>query len=188
MKDYTRAIYAYSDTIDQVKGIIGQTKNGDGKPGDLTFVLLMKDYMEGSYSFHRIVGGLTNYLLSRSEITVTEKYLHVVEPTFVELSVSVWINVINIDDSFEIQALMQQALSEYLNPVESPGLTIGILPRRSQLLMRLNSLKNKAIVKKSVVIAKYRDEKGIHEMDLEDVKVTPFMVAKNGEHKVHILN
>ena len=188
MRDYTRAIYAYSENIDQVKGIIGQTKIGEGKPGDLTFVLLMKDYMEGSYSFHRIVGGLTNYLLSRSEITVTEKYLHVVEPTFVELSVSVWINVINMDDSFEIQTLMQQALSEYLNPVESPGLTIGMLPRRSQLLMRLNSLKNKAIVKKSVVIAKYRDENGVHEMDLEDVKVTPFMIAKNGVHRVHILN
>lgn len=188
MQDYIRVIYAYSDTIDKVKGIIGQTKNGDGKAGDLTFVLLMKDYIEGSYSFHRLVRGLTDYLLARSEITVTDNYLHIVEPTFVELSVSLWINVINIDDSFEIQALMQQALDDFLDPVSNPGLDIGMLPRRSQLLMRLNSLKNKAIVKKSVVIAKFRDEKGIHEMDLEDVTITPFMVAKNGEHKVHILN
>ena len=188
MQDYTRAIRAYSDTIDQVKGIVGQTKSGNAKPGDLTFVLLMKDFAEGSYAFHRIVGGLMNYLLSRSEITVTQERLHVVEPTFVELSVAVWINVINMDESFEIQNLMQQALADYLNPVESPGLKIGMLPRRSQLLMRLNGLKHRAIVKKSVVIAKYYDEKGVHEMDLEDVKVTPFMIAKNGEHKVHILN
>ena len=188
MQDYIRAIKAYSDTIDQVSGIVGKTKNGKGKPGDLTFVLLMKDYADGSYAFHRIVGELTKHLLEQSEITVTEKHLHIVEPTFVELSVSLWINVINMDDSFEIQALIQRTMSEYLNPVRTPGLTIGMLPRRSQILMRLNSLKNKAIVKKSVVIAKYRDDKGIHEMDLEDVKVTPFMIAKNGEHKVHILN
>ena len=188
MHDYIRAIKAYSDTIDQVKGIVGQTKNGSGKPGDLTFVLLMKDFADGSYAFHRIVGGLTKHLLERSEITVTERHLHIVEPTFVELSVALWINVINMDDSFEIQTLMQQTLSDYLDPVKSPGLVIGSLPKKSQLLMRLNSLKNKAIVKNSIVIARYRDEKGIHEMDIEDVKLTPFMIARNGEHRVHILN
>ncbi len=188
MQDYTRAIYAYSDTIHQVKGIVGQVKNGNAKAGDLTFVLLMKDYAEGSYAFHRIVGGLMNYLIRRSELTVSESRLHIVEPTFVELSVSVWINVINVDESFEIQDQMRQTLAEYLNPITNKALKIGFLPHRSQLLMRLNSLKNKAIVKKSVVVARFRDENGLHEMDLEDVKITPFMLAKNGTHKVHILN
>ena len=188
MQDYTRAIMSYSDTISQVKGIVGQAKNKKSKSGDLTFVLLMKDYAEGSYAFHRIVGGLYNYLLEHSEISVTENHLHIVEPTFVELSVAVWINVLNMDESFEIQSKMQQTLAEYLDPVTSKGLKIGTLPHKSQLLMRLNVLKNKAIVKKSVVIAKYRDEKGVHEMDLEDINVTPFMIARNGEHKVHILN
>ena len=191
MQDYTRAILAYSDTIDQVKGIAGMGKNGKLSPGDLTFVLLMKDYAEGSYAFHRIAGSLNEYLLSKSEITVTQDKLHIVEPVFVNLSIAVWINVINMDDSFEIQNLMQQALSDYLDPVginQGRGFKIGTLPKRSQLLMRLNGLKNKAIVKKSVVIASYRDESGYHEMDLEDVKITPFMVARNGNHKVHILN
>ena len=53
--------------------------------------------------------------------------------------------------------------------------------------MKLNVLKSKAIVKKMVVTASYSDENGYHEMDLEDVRTTPFMVCRSGAHHVHIM-
>ncbi|MBR5115884.1 MAG: hypothetical protein IK096_02350, partial [Lachnospiraceae bacterium] len=54
MDDFTRAILAYSDTIDQVAGIVGETEDGHIDDAAITFVLLMKDFHEGSYAFHRI--------------------------------------------------------------------------------------------------------------------------------------
>jgi hypothetical protein len=51
--------------------------------------------------------------------------------------------------------------------------------------MRLNTLKRKGIVKYIMVTAKYQDKQGMHEVDLDDLKVSPFMIAKSGTYKVH---
>lgn len=190
MDDFTRAIISYSDTIDQVAGITGVTIDGKEAPGEVTFLLLMKDFAEGSFAFHRIVGGLKKELLKHCELTLTSDSLHLVEPIYVDISVSVWINVVSMDDSFEIQGLLQECLCEYLDPIgygSGRGWKIGTIPKRPQILMRLGILKSRAIVKKSVMIAHYTDASGEHEVDLNDLKVTPFMVCRSGNHEVHII-
>ena len=190
MRDYEYAILSYSDTIDQVAGIVGTTIEGKKDESEISFILLMRDFLDGSYAFHRIVGALKRYLLQNCELTVIPSKLHVVEPIYVEISVSVWVNIVNLDESFEIQGLMAECLDDFLNPLgyyDGHGWKLGTLPKKSQLLMRLNVLKSKAIVKKAVMIAKYRDVSGVHEMDLEDVEISPFMVCTGGEYKVHIL-
>ena len=62
-----------------------------------------------------------------------------------------------------------------------------MLPKRNQILMRLNELKGKALIKKLVVTAHYTDESGSHEMDLEELKQTPYMVCASGSHHVHMI-
>ncbi len=189
MDDYTRAILAYSDTIDQVAGIVGETVEGKIDDAAITFVLLMKDFQEGSYAFHRIVSGLKEYLMKRCELTVTEEKLQIIEPIYVEISVNVWANIVQIDDSFEIQNLLQESLTEYLDPSgydRGRGWKIGTMPKKSQLMMRLNILKSRAVVKKAVMIASYTDHTGFHEVDLNDLKVTPFMIPRSGHHEIHI--
>ena len=190
MDDYIRAIRAYSDTIDACVGIAGQTVDGDYDEASMTFVLLMKEFMEGSYAFHRIVGGLKRFLLGQSEITVVPEKLHIIEPVFVSISVSVWVNVVELDDSFEIQNILRECLDEYLSPLghdTGTGWRIGTLPKKPQILMRLGILKSRTIIRKSVMIASYSDGKGTHEVDLDDLKVTPFMIPRSGDHKVHIM-
>ncbi len=189
MDDYTRAILAYSDTIDQVAGIVGETVDGKIDDAAITFVLLMKDFHEGSYAFHRIVSGLKEYLMKRCELTVTEEKLQIIEPIYVDISVNVWANIVQIDDSFEIQNLLQESLKEYLDPSDyekGRGWKIGTMPKKSQLMMRLNILKSRAVVKKAVMIASYKDHNGFHEVDLNDLKVTPFMICRSGTHEIHI--
>ena len=190
MDDFTRAILSYSDTIDQVSGIAGLTIDGREAPSEVTFLLLMKDFAEGSFAFHRIVGGLQKELSRHCELTLTSENLHLVEPIYVDISVSVWVNVVSMDDSFEIQGLLQDCLRDYLNPIgygTGRGWRIGTIPKKPQILMRLGVLKSRAIVKKSVMIAHYTDSEGEHEVDLNDLKVTPFMVCKSGNHEVHII-
>ena len=190
LDDYKRAILSYSDTIDQVSGIVGTTIEGKEDPSQITFLLLMKDYAEGSYAFHRIVGGLKKELLARAELTVAEDKFHLLEPIYVDVSVSVWVDVVSIDDSFEIQNLLRECLKEYLDPLgygRGQGWKIGTMPKKPQILMRLNVLKSRVIVKKSVMIAHYSDASGEHEVDLEELKVTPFMIPRSGKHDVHII-
>ncbi|MBQ9633347.1 MAG: hypothetical protein IJV04_10640 [Lachnospiraceae bacterium] len=190
MDDYQRAILAYSDTIDQVSGIVGETIDGEKNSASLTFILLMKEFEEGSFAFHRVVGGLKSHLLEHCELTVVSKRLHIVEPIFVEISVSIWVDIVDIDNSFEIQNLLSECLEAYLNPLgreAGRGWKIGVIPKKPQILMRMGILKSRAIVRKSSMVAAYSDATGYHEVALEELVVSPFMVCKSGKHQVHIL-
>lgn len=188
-KDYIFTILGYSDSIDKASCVPGETVDGKKRPQDISFVLLMKDYAEGSFSFHRISGALKQYLLDRSPVTISAEHLHVVEPIFVAISVSVWAGVRDEEASFETQNAISDMLKEYLNPVscrEDEGWAIGVIPKKNQIMMKLGILKNRAVIKKTVITAHYVDKDGEHTLDIDDVKVSPFMVVRSGEHKVYI--
>ena len=133
---------------------------------------------------------LKKHLHEKCELTISRDSLHIVEPIFVKISVDIWAQVLMMDDSFEIQNLLQEVLEEYLNPVsgeKTAGWEIGAIPKRAQLLMKLNVLKRRALIQKMVVTAKYTDYTGEHEVDLEDLKENPFYVCTSGSHRVNIL-
>ena len=44
------------------------------------------------------------------------------------------------------------------------------------------------MIQRITMIGKYIDATGEHELDTKDIEITPFMVVKNGEHKVVITN
>ncbi|MCR4909365.1 MAG: hypothetical protein K5985_11100 [Lachnospiraceae bacterium] len=188
-KDYVFTILNFSSSIDKAACIPGRTIDGKENPADISFVLLMKDFADGSTSFHRIAGVLKNHLLESSCIAVSAERIHIVEPIFVSLTVNVWAEVANLDESFEIQSLIGKTLTEYLNPVSAPehsGWGIGTMPKQSQIMMKLGTLKGHAAIRKLAMVVKFADQDGEHEMDLSDLKTTPFMVVRSGEHHVYI--
>ena len=145
--------------------------------------------MNGRESFIRTQNELKKHLLEHCELSIHPKELQIEEPVFVELSVDVWASVMKMEDSFEIQNLTMKTLNEYLNPVGNgtgKGWNIGVLPRKTQIMMRLNSLKSRALIRHIVVTAKYEDNTGIHEVDIDDIEKSPFMVVMNGTHHVYI--
>ena len=94
-----------------------------------------------------------------------------------------------MEDSFDIQSLATETLNRYLNPVSSPvskGWKIGVIPRKSQIMMRLNSLKSKAVIHHMVVTARYEDSNGFHEVDIEDIEKSPYMVVVSGTHHIYV--
>ena len=190
MDDYKREILSFSDSIDKVKCVTGHTITGEKDQNAVSFIILLKDYTAGSLSFHGVANTLKKHLLKSCELTISPKDLYIVEPVFVKISVDVWAEVLHMDDSFEIQNLLQDILEQYLNPISNSngmGWEIGIIPKRAQLLMKLNVLKKKALIKKMVVTAKYTDYTGEHEVDLEDLKENPFFVCTSGKHRVNIM-
>ncbi len=188
-QDYINEIQNFSENINKASIIVGTDRYGVSHEQMIYIVLLMKDFMDGSASFYQMQLELKKHLCKHCELTILPSELSIEEPVFVELSVDVWVQVMNIEDSFEIQNLMKETLDTYLNPItenKHKGWEIGVLPRKNQIMMRINAKKSKAMIKQIVVTAKYADNNGVHEMDLDAIKVTPFMVVKNGKHKIHI--
>ncbi len=189
--DYTRFCREFSDSIDRTNIVIGQTIDGENNPSDISIVLLMKDYADGAFSFHRIAAALQREMLKKCEITISQENLHIVEPIFVDISVCVWAMVMDMDDAFEVQNEVKSVLSEYLDPVGTgigEGWDIGTLPKQTQVLMKLGVMRSKAIIQRITMIGHYVDAQGEHELDTKDIEITPFMVPRNGEHKVIITN
>lgn len=183
--DYKKEIVLFTDAVKDMEIICELLKNGKTNPLALSCVLLLNDYDVGRGSFQQIAEGIKSHLLDNCEITVNSDNLHIVEPIFVEISVDIWAESVNIDESFELQNILKDDLEEYLSPLN--GWKIGTLPKPSQIMMRLNVLKSKAVIKKSIIIAKYTDQDGEHEMDIKNVKITPYMICKSGQHNVHVI-
>lgn len=189
VSDYEREILAYSDTIAQVRCVTGTRIDGATDRDAVTFVVLLKDYRAGNYTFHDLADKLKMHLMESCELTIAPDNIHIVEPIFVDVCVDVWAQSMQMEDSFEIQSELQECLARYLDPVESEngnGWKIGVMPKKNQLLMKLNVLKSKAIVRKLLLIARYTDERGTHELELSDVQENPFMVCRSGIHHVHL--
>ncbi len=190
ISDYEREILAYSDTIAQVHCVTGRRIDGAEDPDAVTFVVLLKDYRAGSYTFHNLADNLKKYLMQSCELTISPDHIHIVEPIFVDVCVDIWAKSVQMEDSFEIQNELQNCLRQYLDPVESEngiGWKIGVMPKENQLLMKLNVLKSKAIVRRLLLIAHYTDESGTHETELAQVQENPFMVCRSGSHRVHLM-
>ena len=189
--DFMRYVMDFSDSIDRCRVVVGQTRDYDGSAEDISIVLLMKDYADGAFSFHRISAALHRDIYKRCSVTVNSDSLHIVEPLFVTVSVCVWAMVMDMDDAFEVQGEVKNVLTEYLNPVrtdKNDGWDIGTLPKETQILMKLSVLRSRAIIQRITMIGKYVDARGEHELDTKDIDVSPFMVVKSGEHKVVITN
>lgn len=190
ISDYKREIMSYSDAIAQVQCITGRRIDGASDPDAVTFVVLLKNYRVGSYNFHNLAEELRQHLCNACELTIAPEHIHIVEPVFVDVCVDVWAKSMLMEDSFEIRAELTDCLTKYLDPVESEGGTgwkIGVMPKKNQLLMKLNVLKSRAIVRKLLLIAKYTDESGSHEVELAQLQENPFMVCRSGTHHVHLM-
>lgn len=188
-KDYLCEIRNYCNGIKEAAIVMNVDRYGSYKEGMMHIILLMNDFIDGSESFRGIQNALKKHLLKHCEASILPEQLIIEEPLFVEFNVDVWVQIMNIEDSFEIQNEIEDILNKFLNPVlgrGKKGWEIGIVPRKSQIAMRLNSIKSKGTINNIMVTAKYSDNNGIHEVDLEELKINPFMVVKSGVHKTHL--
>ena len=183
--DYEREVLDYSHGISQVKAITGIRKDGSFDPGAVSIVILMEDYKEGRFSFMNLRRRLKEHLLNQCELSVDPSLLEIVEPLFLEVSVEVWIKVINEDDSFEVQQELTDMLTDYLDPVKNSNWEIGREAVESQIELRLNMEKGSALIRRMMINCRYQDEHGVHETELGELKGNPYTIVTSGEHKIH---
>ena len=185
VQDYEREALNFSRQISQAKVIVGRKKDGSFHPGAVTMVLLMQDYREGEHSFLHIRQRLKEHLQEKCELAALGGEMEIVEPIFVEISVEAWVQVIRADDTFEVQQDLKRVLQEYLDPILNAGWDIGRMVKMAQIELRLNMEKGKALLHRLMVTARYQDETGRHETDLEALVGNPYVLVTSGVHKIH---
>ncbi|MEF9971192.1 MAG: hypothetical protein RR731_02645, partial [Oscillospiraceae bacterium] len=187
--DYVREIRAFSETVEKVRCASGLDIWGREAPGLITIAIMSRNYADGAYSFAGLHDPLKGRLLARCEATVTEEVLCLCEPSYIKVSVDVWAQVENAAHSFDAQTLILDSLYEFLNPLPGDGRAgwdIGTLPTEEQLRQMIHALRFKGFIVKFIATARYVDETGAHEVDLEHLPKNPFAIAVNGTHRVFL--
>lgn len=186
--DYIRDISAMSNNIEHVSVVSGVDQYLRKSENRLNIIVLMKDFEKNSLTFQRLAPSIKRYVVENSELTIAEDDIYVVEPLKVKVTVDAWIRRDLTEDSFVVMEEMKRVLKEYLNPISSEshmGWNIGVLPRRKQIFMKLNSVSGANRVERMEVVAEYTDEKGTHVVTLEELPNNMFFVVVSGDHKIH---
>jgi len=180
-QDYVNAAKAFSGTIAnawcEVKG------------RQIILAVLMQDYEAGPHSFRQMKDELTAYLLQMAPASVKKKDLLVREPTFVNVSVELWVTVEEWKRALEERSRILEGLYGLFGPVRRRGRTeprAGYVPKESQILMAVRSFSPITRIEHANITASYADEHGGHTTELGRLSRTPFMVCTNGTHEVHV--
>jgi len=186
--DYIRDISAMSNNIEHVAVVSGVDQFLRKSENRLNIIVLMKDFEKNSLTFQRLAPTIKRYVVENSELTIAEDDVHVMEPLKVKISVDAWIRRDMTEDSFTVIEKMKGVLREYLNPISSDshmGWDIGVIPRRKQIFMKLNSVSGANRVERMEVVAEYTDADGTHFVTLEELPNNMFFVVVSGEHRIH---
>lgn len=178
--DYIREALVFSDKVDKAECIVG-------KDGKITIVLLMKDFEKGPYSFCKLKNNFKEHLLKNCEVTIDAKEIEIVEPTFVEVSVSAWISVDK--DKLAVKKKVEEELVEYFTPIKNQknnGWEIGSLPTLPQILIKISSVKGVNTVDHLVVTGRYKDFSGIHKADIGHMPYSGLFACKSGIHNITV--
>ena len=180
--DYIREVKSFSGNIDKVKCICGEN-------GNISLVLLMKDFEEGSYSFRNISRELKKHLLEKCELTVGADDLNIMEPVFLKISMEVWAVIEHMNKAFDIRNLLLRQIRSFFHPISADpgsGHKIGVLPGKQQIITMLHSVPFNGRISRFAVTACYTDSKGEHETDISHMRQNPFAVCMNGNHIIHL--
>lgn len=189
--DFIRDISAMSNNIEHVAVVSGVDQYLREYTNRINIIVLMKDFEKNSLTFQRLAPSIKRYVVENSELTIAEDDVFVVEPLKVKISVDAWIRRDLSEDSFVVMEEMKRVLNEYLNPISSEGhhgWNIGVIPRRKQIFMKLNSVSGANRVERMEIVAEYTDAKGTHNVSLEDLPNNSFFVVVSGEHRIHTFN
>ncbi|MCI9083146.1 MAG: hypothetical protein HFI70_12820 [Lachnospiraceae bacterium] len=189
--DFIQELKGYSENIDKVSLVAGQTPEGKKDPGHICLVVMMKDFAKGSRSFQKEAEGMEKYLYSRCEMTVEKGKLSIVQPVPVQISVELWLEDSEGEERFEIERKMTNMLQKFLNPVGDAfqeGWKIGILPRKTQILMSIHAAFHRIHIRHMTVTGRYQYQGEIFERELERIPQSSFFICQSGRHKVHVLS
>ena len=61
------------------------------------------------------------------------------------------------------------------------------MPTEAQIRLLLRSGRQHMVIRHISICTVYQDETGSHEQMLEELKVSPYMMCRSGNHRIHII-
>lgn len=187
LRDYERETTAFSSRIVSCKAVSGVRRDGSIDPGYLGVAVLVDDFEKSDATFVSIRERLLPHLLQKSELSVTDANLDVVEPILVSVNVQVWASATEAGDTFEITSELTKVLDDFLSPTKNRSLRVGSGLEKSRIELRLHMEKAKAWIRRVLATAVYADEDGVHECDLESLPDNPYFLIRGGEHTIRFV-
>ncbi len=190
--DYENLALEASRAILRAECYCGRDERGLAAPGEVTLVILQRDYLAGRPFFDQVREQVASYIRSRApgDLVATGK-LHVVQPQFIALCCRIEAVVERFDDVYTVQQQMRERLREYLDPVTGNfgghGWKVGELPNTTQIYNAVKSVANITRVRRVTMTAYVEDARGRREVDLERLERVPYCLPMDGEHDLRIL-
>lgn len=186
--DYVREALSFSENVAQAVCICGRDRNGVRRERRINLVVLMKDYREGSFSFHRLQTELKKHLLTCCEMDCRSTDIQIEEPFFVQIDIDLWLSVKGVENGIGIRQKWREKIERYLEPGMDgkSGWQIGSFPEERQIRMMLHTLEQDCRIERCSITASYRDMGRRHVVPLKKVAENPFAVCCNGRHHIYI--
>ena len=189
-RDFEKAVLSFSCEINKVKCASCIDEYGNFQPEAVTIAVLIKEFDKNSGAFYAIKNKIKEDLMEHCEITLREENLNIIEPTFVEVCVDVWINVEDYNVSFEVKNKILNYLNLFIDPINgnfhNEGWDIGKLPKDMQIYSFLKSKNTGALIEKIIITGKIKNIDQIIEKEINDFSNNQFVIGVNGKHNVFV--
>ncbi len=179
VRDYEDLALEADRSVCRAKCFSGRNESGDREYGQVTLVVLQKDFENGRKYFDEVRARIMNDMKERIPPQLTKRNaFHIIEPNYLELSVSVTLQVAEYSQVFDVRSGVKKRLEQFLNPVtgnySGAGWEIGSIPNTAQILNAL---------KEDDVLRFYNQNQELirsYEADLARYTVSAAMDPENG--------
>ena len=149
VRDYEDLALEADRSVCRAKCFSGRNESGDREYGQVTLVVLQKDFENGRKYFDEVRARIMNDMKERIPPQLTKRNaFHIIEPNYLELSVSVTLQVAEYSQVFDVRSGVKKRLEQFLNPVtgnySGAGWEIGSIPNTAQIL---NALKEDDVLR-----------------------------------------
>lgn len=174
--------------ICKVKCFAGYDEKGSRQQGNITLVVLPKDYGESSYSFERTRKRIYDYLSAHMDQNIVNLgRFHIVMPELIRLDVKVVLELTQKKEIFAATNRVRAELERFLNPLYGnfygDGWEIGILPDKNQITHALKQVEGVKYISQ-LSLRKYRGGR-FEEYEVNEERLLPFYrLPKSGFHEV----
>lgn len=189
--DYEALARESVGNIRKVRCFPGCGPGGEKAGGQIVLVLLMENHFRNRDYFRTVRNQCMEYLRDKVPAGMLEGgRLHIVEPVFVQLSVSALVTVQDMNWILETRQRILESLDRFLDPFtggfQGQGWEIGTVPNQIQILNVLQSIHGVMRVESMRLTAVVWENGRSSERNLEDIRNMRFAVTGAGSHEIDI--
>jgi hypothetical protein len=188
--DFYDIITTQCTGVQRVKCVGGVGPAGEPMPDAVCVAVLLEEYESGAHIFPTMRKRLESALSAKGALLPLGRELIVCQPRFVAFNVRIWLEAEQMEGAYDLQKNCADSIRRFLDPLrggfEGQGFEIGQLPGRTQLIAYLKAAHPQIKITQMAMTASYANRELVIEDRPEEMFASPFVMAVNGEHTVHV--